>query len=106
MFNIPLGHFEYLVIPFGLTNAPAVFQGARVRLSFSRCHGESLVRLPPTVQLSVRAHKSESGERAQVRNGPPPHSLEFLVAVRRVRLQLPCLDLHGIAGLVGRGGYC
>ena len=24
-FNTPLGHFEYLVIPFGLTNAPAFF---------------------------------------------------------------------------------
>ncbi|KAF7640683.1 hypothetical protein LDENG_00023110, partial [Lucifuga dentata] len=25
-FNTPLGHFEYLVMPIGLTNAPAVFQ--------------------------------------------------------------------------------
>lgn len=25
-FNTPLGHFEYLVMPFCLTNAPAVFQ--------------------------------------------------------------------------------
>ena len=25
-FNTPLGHFEYLLMPFVLTNAPAVFQ--------------------------------------------------------------------------------
>lgn len=25
-FNTPLGHFEYLVMLFGLTNAPAIFQ--------------------------------------------------------------------------------
>lgn len=25
-FNTPLGHFEYLVMPFDLTNAPVVFQ--------------------------------------------------------------------------------
>ena len=25
-FNTPLGHFEYLFMPFGLTNTPAVFQ--------------------------------------------------------------------------------
>ena len=25
-FNTPLGHFEYLVMHFGLTNVPAVFQ--------------------------------------------------------------------------------
>lgn len=25
-FNTPLGHFEYLVMPIGLSNAPAVFQ--------------------------------------------------------------------------------
>ena len=25
-FNTPLGHFEYCVMPFGITNAPAVFQ--------------------------------------------------------------------------------
>jgi hypothetical protein len=26
VFNTPVGHFEYLVMPLGLTNAPAVFQ--------------------------------------------------------------------------------
>ncbi len=25
-FNTPRGHFEYLVMPFGLSNSPAVFQ--------------------------------------------------------------------------------
>lgn len=25
-FNTPMGHFEYRVLPFGLTNAPAVLQ--------------------------------------------------------------------------------
>lgn len=25
-FNTPLGHFEYQVMPFGLSNTPAVFQ--------------------------------------------------------------------------------
>lgn len=25
-FNMPSGHFEYLVMPFGLTKAPAVYQ--------------------------------------------------------------------------------
>lgn len=25
-FNTPTGHFEYLVLPFGLTNGPAVYQ--------------------------------------------------------------------------------
>lgn len=25
-FSTPLGHFEYLVMPFGLKNAPVVFQ--------------------------------------------------------------------------------
>lgn len=25
-FNTPLGHFEYLVVPFGVINAPAIFQ--------------------------------------------------------------------------------
>jgi len=25
-FNTPLGHFEYLVMHFGLTNAPTIFQ--------------------------------------------------------------------------------
>lgn len=25
-FNIPSGHFAYLVMPLGLTNAPVVFQ--------------------------------------------------------------------------------
>ena len=42
-FNTPLGHFEYRVMPFGLSNAPAVFQALvnalfrNIRIMFAQC---------------------------------------------------------------------
>lgn len=31
-FNTPLGHYEYMVMPLGLTNAPVVFQALMMML--------------------------------------------------------------------------
>ncbi len=66
-FNTPRGHFEYLVMPFGLSNSPAVFQAlVNAEAAFTKLRGRfvsaPILRAPdPTRQFVVEVDASEVG---------------------------------------------
>jgi hypothetical protein len=56
-FSTTSGHYEYRVMPYGLKNAPAVFQSFIDEI-LGDLHGQGVVVYIPTYSATRRAHVS------------------------------------------------
>ncbi|XP_057192457.1 uncharacterized protein LOC130555915 [Triplophysa rosa] len=132
-FNTPTGHFEYRVLPFGLTNAPAVFQDLVNRVLGSRAlctlirfflrdlfgritthprRGREGILIPVVVARNISrtlpswwVHGTFQG--LFLRGGCTEHFKDssFVVVARNFSRTLPSWWLHGtFQGLFLRGG--
>lgn len=53
-FNIPSGHYEYLVIPFGLTNALGVFQALDMLNHFVFVYLDDILIFSPDEETHIQ----------------------------------------------------
>ena len=82
-FNTPLGHFEYLVVSFGLSNAPAVFQALVNNILRDMLHRTVFMNLDDILIFSLSPAEHVLHVRQVLVDGHTVYTVRRLLDVRR-----------------------